>query len=113
MTIYHADAVRIESDEHGFEMVVELDDGGHFRINVHGVAEELYDAVKGAIGPWLAEGEAARREYVTGRADDPTQQGVLDRILARREDPYLCDDPEGEWMREQADHARKAAKENA
>ena len=62
-----ADQIKIESDEHGFELHVWIDDGelvawsdGRVVINVHGVAEELYDAVKGSIGPYLQERDAAR-----------------------------------------------------
>lgn len=80
MNFADADSVKIESDEHGFELHLECCDGETIVVNVHGIAEQLYDAVKGSIGPWLQEMEAARREYRTGIADDPTQQAVLDRI---------------------------------
>lgn len=62
------DGIRIESDERGFELHLDLDEDvcthssadGTLILNIHGVAEELYDAVKSAIGPWLYERDQAR-----------------------------------------------------
>lgn len=62
----NAEGIRIESDERGFELHIDTTDDGTMIFNVHGVAEELYDAVKGAIGPWLAEMESAQAEYRAG-----------------------------------------------
>jgi len=83
----------------------------------------LAPEVKKEIGPWLYEMQQAKREFDTGRADDPTQQAVLDNI---KRDPYEDDD--GPWPGESvmafyertgqdnllaaADHLRKAMKEN-
>lgn len=64
--------VSIESDERGFELHllvdedVRSDDQGRLVLNVQAVAEELYDAVKNGIGPWLYEMETARAEYRAG-----------------------------------------------
>jgi hypothetical protein len=64
--------VKIESDENGFELHlivdddVTVDEDGRVMLNIHGVAEELYDAVKAGIGPWLYEMEQARAEYRAG-----------------------------------------------
>ncbi len=66
------EGVKIESDEHGFELHLIVGDDithhedGTIILNVQGVAEELYDAVKAAIGPWLYEMETARAEYRAG-----------------------------------------------
>lgn len=82
--------VSVESDERGFELHlvigedVEVDPMGRLVLNVHGVAKDLYDQVVAKIGPWVAEGRAAEREYRTGIADDPSQQHVLDRIRGDR-----------------------------
>lgn len=78
--VHDAEEVRIESDERGFELHVYDDEGDWHVFNVHGIAEQLYDAVKAGIGPWLQEKYDAEREYRTGIADDPMQQPVLDRI---------------------------------
>lgn len=64
--------VKIESDERGFELHlivdddIQVDDDGRVILNVQAVAEELYDAVKNGIGPWLYEMESARAEYRAG-----------------------------------------------
>lgn len=59
--------VKIESDENGFELHLWIDSdeavawpNGALVLNIHSVAEELYDAVKASIGPWLAEADLAR-----------------------------------------------------
>jgi hypothetical protein len=68
----NVEGVRVESDERGFELHLIVDewpeDGGSglMILNVHAVAEELYDAVKASIGPWLSEMETARAEYRAG-----------------------------------------------
>jgi hypothetical protein len=87
-----ADDIRIEADEQGFELHLYVDDWprmneeGVIRVNVHSQAERLYEEVVKVIGPWVAEMYAAKREYRTGIADDPSQQAVLDRIKGRRDE---------------------------
>ncbi len=120
----NADTITIESDEHGFELHIETDEGDRFVFNVHDVAEDLMTQAITKIAPWVLEGRAAKREYDSGVADDPTQQIVLDRIKA---DPYPDDN--GPWpgesalafwqrtgqdepLRDQADTLNKARKEN-
>lgn len=68
----NVEQVKIESDDQGFELHLIVDDDikvgddGRVILNIHGVAEELYDAVKSAIGPYLYEMEAAKAEYRAG-----------------------------------------------
>ncbi len=95
--VHDAEEVKIESDERGFELHVYDDEGDWHVFNVHGIAEQLYDAVKGAIGPWLQEMHAAKREYDSGIADDPTQQAVLDRIKNPGECPTCHGTGGGVW----------------
>jgi hypothetical protein len=81
-----ADDIRIEADEQGFELHLFVDDWptmneeGCIRVNIHAVADDLYREVAKVIGPWMMEMHAAKREYDSGIADDPSQQAVLDRI---------------------------------
>jgi hypothetical protein len=102
----HADveAVSVESDERGFELHLTLYDDApvtELILNVHGIAEELYDAVKGAIGPWLQEMESARAEYRAGIRPG----GLTD---AEREEEIRCaalgmEGPNAKlWRQEQA-----------
>lgn len=79
------ESIRIESDERGFELHVvvgddiDVDDEGRAILNVQAVAEELYDAVKGAIGPWLAERDEAYASYrarAGGLTDDEREEEV-------------------------------------
>ena len=72
----NAESIRIESDDRGFELHIDTTDDGTIIVNVHGVAEELYDAVKGSIGPWLQEGEAARRSMPARLTDAELEEEV-------------------------------------
>lgn len=113
------DKVTIESDERGFEMWLELDEevctfatSGVLRLNIHGVAEELYDAVKSTIGPWLQERDEAKREYdrAGGHPLCPDEDG---HCIHGRDDECPRIDTEArqaEAMRDWADHARKVEK---
>ncbi len=109
------EAVKIESDERGFELHIvvgddiDVDDQGRAILNVQGVAEELYDAVKGAIGPWLAERDAAYAEWE--RSDRARRPDDIDRD----DEGYALDDPKHPTFHERyaagADIDRKARKE--
>lgn len=69
-----------QEDEDRYDLVAETDLGViRLSMNTH-EAVELYDAVHGCLGRYIAERNAAKREYDTGIADDPTMQPVLDRI---------------------------------
>lgn len=54
--------------------------------------EQLYDAVKGGIGPWLYERDQAKAEY-----DQFVRTGT-----GPAADYFACKDPEGDWMRDVA-----------
>lgn len=63
----NADSIRIESDEDGFHLIVETDEGEVFDFRIHDIEEEIYDAVKDGIGPYLYEKASARHLHlVTG-----------------------------------------------
>ncbi len=85
----NVEQVKIKSDEQGFELHLTVDDdvtvdeNGRMILNIHGVAEELYDAVKAGIGPWLYEMEQARAEYRAG----VRPAGLTD---AEREEEIRC-----------------------
>ncbi len=106
------EGVKIESDERGFELHlivgddIDVDEQGRAILNVHAVAEELYDAVKASIGPWLAERDNAYQEWRVSRAaGEPTNDCG-----------YALDDPKHPTFHDRyaaaGDHARKARKEN-
>jgi hypothetical protein len=75
----NVERVTIESDERGFELHLLVDedarsdDDGRLVLNIHAVAEELYDAVKREIGPWLYERDKARATY-PGRLTDADRE---------------------------------------
>jgi hypothetical protein len=52
----------IDWDEDACQILFEYDGDGYMHSAVLADPEQLYDAVKGAIGPWLKERELARRE---------------------------------------------------
>ena len=117
-----AEAVKIESDEAGFELHVLLDEdvcthsqsGDWLVMNVQAVAEELFDAVKSSIGPWLQEKEAAFAEFraAGGHPMCPDEDGRC--VYGRDEDcPQI--DPDELRLNALADHAdmmRKRQKED-
>jgi hypothetical protein len=90
----------LENDEAAYSLVLEDDDGSHiFRVD----PQMLHDALAG----WrehMAEGERVRQEY---RAAGQ----IAWAEALRRTDPEFVD--EWEAARENADHSRKAARENA
>jgi hypothetical protein len=106
----NAYSVTVESDERGFELHIDTDEGTLI-FNVHAVAEELHDQVVTVIGPWLHEMYAAKREYERGIADDPAQQEVLDRIREEAdnysEKPSDLPELQAQW----ADYERKRRRE--
>lgn len=71
----NAESIKIESDERGFELHILVDedpvlsDSGWMVLNVHAIADELYDAVRSEIGPWLQEREDARRTLPVAAMD--------------------------------------------
>ena len=116
-----AEAVKIESDEAGFELHVLLDEdvcthsqsGDWLVVNVQAVAEELFDAVKSSIGPWLQEKEAAFAEFraAGGHPMCPDEDG---RCLHGRDEE--CPKIDGEQIAVEnllhlADHVRKVYRE--
>ena len=85
----NVEQVKIESDERGFELhlivddAIEVDEDGRVMLNIQAVAEELYDAVKSGIGPWLYEMAMAKARYSAGVRDG----GLTD---AEREEEERC-----------------------
>ncbi len=106
----HVDTIKIESDEAGFELHIETDEGDRFVFNIHGCADELLDACVKRIGPWVAEGQAVKAEYDRVKRDAyPEDDGPWpgESALAFWQRTGN-DDP----LRDQADLANKARKEN-
>lgn len=91
-------AAIIESDENGFSLYVESDDGDFsFRVVDPAVLARLDTSLTG-YREWRAEGERERAAWiVAGRPSVHTD--------------WIEDDP-AEALREQADHYNKARKEN-
>lgn len=52
----HADRVRFEEGEQGWELVVETEEGTTERFNVHSLAWDLADHMNDTIGDWRREG---------------------------------------------------------
>jgi len=109
----NAEAIRVESDERGFELHIDTTDDGTVIVNVQGVAEELFDAVKSSIGPWLQERDAAFAEFraAGGHPMCPDEDG---RCVYGRDEtcPRVGDDEHFsvDAFLEAADTARKRAK---
>ena len=66
----NADEITIETDERGFELHFSTDQG-RYRVNIHGAASDLYEAVQRTIAPWWAEGLAVKDEMRFKDLPDP------------------------------------------
>lgn len=62
-TYDRAEAVRIESDEHGFELHIDTTMHGQIVLNIHGIVEDLYGEVVREVIPYLAEKQRAYAEF--------------------------------------------------
>lgn len=60
----NATGMQIDSDERGFELLFETD-SGEYRVNIHGAAKDLLDAVTEQIKPWWDDAEIVRRSMRT------------------------------------------------
>jgi hypothetical protein len=81
----NAAEMRIESDERGFELHFETDQGCYI-VNVHGCAVDLLEAVKRSIGPWWSEGQTAHGTgvHVTPEDLDAYEPGDPKRVELQR-----------------------------
>ena len=86
-----AEAVRIESDEAGWELHVLTDDGWHV-FNIHGEAEELTRQCQ-QIDNWLADGYWAAKTHVPA----PTEEDL---------EGYALNDPKRVTLQRQIDERR-------
>jgi hypothetical protein len=64
--IYTADAVRVDSDEQGFGLVIDTDEGDKLYINIHRCALDFYDSVRVEMRGWVAEADMARAAVNAG-----------------------------------------------
>lgn len=104
------DVTALEWDEDGLTMTVWLDENPDESGKAHVRLLDpmlLYRLVRREMDEWVAEHDAALREYRSGVADDPAQQEVLDRIKGV---PRFDDDAEG--AREHADMLYKRMRED-
>jgi hypothetical protein len=102
--IYTADAARVDSDEQGFGLVIDTDEGDKLYINIHSVALDFYDSVRVEMRGWVAEADMARAtmpQPVTNRPvdvyeaieagyalDDPKSPGYHDRMTGLEDRPF-------------------------
>lgn len=91
----NADSIKIESDERGFELHVETDEGDRFAFNIHSCAEALHEQVNLIIGSWLAEGQAAKHSVRVSREaldayelNDP-KRASLEILLDGRDEVFV------------------------
>jgi hypothetical protein len=75
--------IKIECEEDGFHIIIDGDSidpeyqAGQYGWKIED-PEALYDAVKGAIGPWLRERDEARRTLPVAFVCDPDESGGYD-----------------------------------
>lgn len=87
-----AEAVRIESDENGWELHVLDGDGWHVW-NIHAEALVLLQQAQATIGAWWEEGKAAARAHVQVTEEDL--------------EGYALDDPKRITLREYLDETAR------
>lgn len=81
-----ADSVRIETDEGGFHLVVETDEGDVIDVKIHDVVEDFYWNARKTIGSWLSERDAARFSRLATYEDlEAYDRGDPKRISLERE----------------------------
>ena len=56
-----ADAVTVRSDEQGYELFIETDEGDNITVNIQSVVLDFYAAVQREVRPYVLEAESARR----------------------------------------------------
>jgi hypothetical protein len=77
----NAEDIRIVGDERGFELHVLVDEdptiteSGWLIVNVHSVAEQLYNQARVEIGPWLREAEEARASMPPNFGEEDEDSG--------------------------------------
>ncbi len=109
----NVDSIKIESDERGFELHIETDEGDVFVFNIHGVADDLYKAVTSTIGPWRAEALTAKAEYDRMKSTyDDEDNGPWPGESALAFWQRTGSEDAREALFDQADLANKARKEN-
>lgn len=77
----HAESVTVDSDEGRLVLEIESAEEDRITVEIHGIdLDAFYNQVKGRIGPYLHERDHARATY--------------------RPEVFVCDDPEGSWIRD-------------
>ena len=61
-----ADAVRVDSDERGFDLIIDTEDGDKICVNIQRCALDFYDSVRNQMRQWVAEAENARAAVNAG-----------------------------------------------
>lgn len=71
------DGVLFDADEDGLSLVLSGRDA-EYRLNVQDVLEELYNAVRADVRPWILEREQARAQAVVFACDPDESAGAYD-----------------------------------
>lgn len=81
-----ADKVTVRSDEQGYELFIETDEGDNITVNIQSIVFDFYAAVQREVRPYVLEAESARTGPrpvdISGYRDD-----------GEREFGYALDDP--------------------
>jgi hypothetical protein len=85
----------IDWDEDACQMLFEYDGDGYMHSAVLADPEQLYDAVKGAIGPWLRERDDARNAVARGVSlkEYLQDENAPDGWIGTHEGGYATSDP--------------------
>ena len=61
-----ADAVRVDSDERGFALIIDTEDGDKLYVNIQPCALDFYDSVRNEMRGWVIEADQARLAVAAG-----------------------------------------------
>lgn len=67
------DSITIDTDEKGWELVIDTHELGPLRVNIHGVALDLEEQVRKTLRPYALEAYEAR--YTMPASDDEQADG--------------------------------------
>jgi hypothetical protein len=82
----NAERVAIESDERGFLLRIDADTFGEITVRLDTeTAEQLHDAARADIRPWILERDAARATFARSFHCDPDESAGLAEVYEIRD----------------------------
>ena len=84
-----ADAIRVDTDEKGFALIIDTDEGDKLYVEMHGCALDFYASVRSEMSGWVAEAESARAAVAAG----VSLEDYTGATVPAEDSGYATDDP--------------------